>query len=303
MTKVDSTLSKANANAPQVISDLGELRQAIGRLRAAGQTIGFVPTMGALHAGHLSLVEASRRETGATVVSIFVNPTQFSAGEDLDRYPRNLAADLALLAPLGVSLVFAPQPQDVYPPGHSTVVEVSGVAEPWEGRVRPGHFAGVATVVLKLFHMVAPDIAFFGQKDYQQTLVVRRMVEDLNVPVQLRICPTTREPDGLAMSSRNAYLSAADRQRGLVLSRSLKLACELFQAGETIADIIRQRMLGLFAETAGVTLDYLAIVEPGLMGEVSQAQENSVAIIAARVGNVRLIDNCILGKRDVWQTG
>jgi pantoate--beta-alanine ligase len=298
MSESKNPLADTVANNIKVCDDPRKMRDIVLALKAQGQRIGFVPTMGALHDGHLSLVEASRAETDVTFVSIFVNPTQFSDPKDLERYPRTLFLDMAALAPLGVDAIFLPKQDSVYPPGYSTSVEVSGVTARWEGEFRPGHFAGVATVVLKLFNMVQPDIAFFGQKDYQQTLVVRRMVEDLNVPVQIKVCPTVRERDGLAMSSRNALLSAEDRQHSLALSRSLKLAAELFQNGERDAAKIRQRMLALVAETPDVKLEYLTLVDPDQMQEVSQAAADSVAIIAARVGAVRLIDNCILGQRN-----
>jgi pantoate--beta-alanine ligase len=302
MAESKDPLADTVVNNLKVYDDPRKMRDVVIALRAQGRKIGFVPTMGALHAGHLSLVEASRRETDVTIVSIFVNPTQFSDPADLERYPRTLFLDMALLSQLSVNAIFAPKQDAVYPAGYSTSVVVSGVTDRWEGEFRPGHFSGVAMVVLKLFNMVQPDIAFFGQKDYQQTLVVRRMVEDLNVPVQVRICPTIRERDGLAMSSRNALLTADDRERGLVLSRSLKLASELFAAGERDATKIRQRMLAQFEKTPGVTMEYVTLVDPAQMNEVSHARADSVAIIAARVGNVRLIDNCILGQVDAWTT-
>jgi pantoate--beta-alanine ligase len=279
-----------------IVTKRGELRAVIDGWRAAGDTIGFVPTMGALHAGHLSLVDAAKRECTRVVASIFVNPTQFGPGEDFERYPRDLERDVAQLAPRGVDLVFAPTPDDVYRPGSSTVVEPAKVSLPLEGSFRPGHFRGVATVVLKLFNMVRPDIAFFGQKDFQQSLVVRHMVDDLDVPVVVRVCPTMREPDGLAMSSRNAYLSAEDRRRGLVLSRSLALACELFAQGERDARTIRDRMKQLFGEASGVTLDYLTLADSETLAEVPVVTATTVALIAARVAGVRLIDNCMLGQ-------
>ena len=198
----------------------------------AGRKIGFVPTMGALHEGHLSLVRAAKAECDCTVVSIFVNPSQFGPNEDLAKYPRTLDADLALLAGCGADLVFAPSNDEVYRAGHATWVEVGSVAEPLEGAFRPGHFRGVATVVLKLLNMVQPDAAYFGQKDYQQALVIRRMAADLDVPVAIRVCPTVREPDGLAMSSRNRYLSPAARRRALVLWKSLQLAGKLVEEGQ-----------------------------------------------------------------------
>jgi pantoate--beta-alanine ligase len=194
---------------PAVIGDPAAVREAVLAARATGRRVGFVPTMGALHAGHASLVERAARECDDVAVSIFVNPTQFAPGEDFDRYPRSLAADLAILEPLGVRWVFAPEPAAVYPPGDATRIVVDGPATGFEGAIRPGHFAGVATVVCRLFLAVPADAAYFGAKDWQQTLVVKRMVRDLGLPIAIEVCPTVREPDGLAMSSRNAYLSAA----------------------------------------------------------------------------------------------
>jgi pantoate--beta-alanine ligase len=282
--------------ACRVITTRAELRAAIATARSRKQTIGLVPTMGALHAGHLSLVEAARQECDLVVASIFVNPTQFGPGEDFERYPRNLLGDVAQLARLGVELVFAPEPAGIYRPGHTTMVEVSGVAETLEGKFRPGHLRGVATVVLKLLNIVAPDAAFFGQKDYQQSLVVRRLVEDLDVPVRIRVCPTVREPDGLALSSRNAYLAADNRRQALVLSRSLTLACELFSSGQRDAAVIKRHMSELFDEAPGVTIDYLALADAESLAELPTVTAHTVALVAARVAGVRLIDNCFL-----WQ--
>jgi pantoate--beta-alanine ligase len=217
---------------PRIVTTIDEVRRAVRNAQAAGETIGFVPTMGALHAGHLSLVDASEAECDRTVVSIFVNPTQFGPNEDQDRYPRTLERDCQLLADHGCWLVFAPTAKEVYPAGFETYVEVGSVAEPLEGAIRPGHFRGVATVVLKLFQMVPADRAYFGRKDYQQSLVVKRMIADFNLPIQLIVCPTVREADGLAMSSRNAYLNAEERQQATALWRSLQLAESLAKDGE-----------------------------------------------------------------------
>ncbi|HVU86397.1 MAG TPA: pantoate--beta-alanine ligase [Pirellulales bacterium] len=291
-----ASLDQAAAAGCAMVTTRGELRAVMDRWRAAGESIAFVPTMGALHAGHLSLVDAAKRECTRVVVSIFVNPTQFGPSEDFERYPRDLLRDVTKLSPHGVDLVFAPAREEVYRAENSTVVEPSTVAAPLEGKFRPGHFRGVATVVLKLFNMVRPDVAFFGQKDYQQSLVVRRMVDDLDVPVTIRVCPTVRESDGLAMSSRNAYLSAEDRRRGLVLSRSLALACELFAKGERDAATIKERMKSLFDETPGVTIDYLALADSETLAEVPATTPTTVALIAARIAGVRLIDNCFLGQ-------
>jgi pantoate--beta-alanine ligase len=290
------TGNRAVSAACRIISTRAELRAAIAAARAGKQTVGLVPTMGALHAGHLSLVEAARRECDLVVTSIFVNPTQFGPGEDFERYPRHLAADVAQLAPLGVELVFAPERAEIYRPGHATMVELSGVAESLEGKFRPGHFRGVATVVLKLLNLVTPDAAFFGRKDYQQSLVVRRLVEDLDVPVKIRVCPTIREPDGLALSSRNAYLAPDDRRRALVLSRSLSLACQLFESGQRDAAVIKRRMAELFDNTPGVTVDYLALADSESLAEVPSVTSHTVALVAARVAGIRLIDNCSLGQ-------
>ncbi len=208
---------------PRTIHSVHEAQQYVRAQQRDGKRVGLVPTMGALHAGHLSLVERCRRECDIAIVSIFVNPKQFGPRDDYKKYPRNMDADLALLAPLAVDLVFAPNAEEIYPPGFATSVEVGRVTRHWEGTSRPGHFRGIATVVLKLFHIVPADRAYFGCKDYQQLLTVRRMVTDLNLPIQIVGCSLVREPDGLAMSSRNVYLSTEERRQALVLSRSLRL--------------------------------------------------------------------------------
>jgi pantoate--beta-alanine ligase len=277
---------------PRVVRTADELRAAVAAARGQGKSIGVVPTMGALHAGHLSLVEACRRECGFTVVTVFVNPTQFGPGEDYQRYPRNLDRDLELLQ--SVDLVFAPSVELMYPPGHSTLVDVPAVSEPLEGRHRPGHFRGVATVVLKLFNLVAADAAFFGQKDYQQTLVVRRMVKDLDVPLEIRVCATVREADGLAMSSRNVYLSPTERRQAQVLSRSLRLAEEMVAAGQCRAAAILERMRELFAAEPAVQVQYIALVDPETLADVHEVTGPTVALVAANVGATRLIDNAML---------
>jgi pantoate--beta-alanine ligase len=301
MKQGSSTPVTSAAETCRVIPTGAALRAAIASARQAGRTIGFVPTMGALHAGHTSLVDAARQECDLVVASIFVNPTQFGPGEDFERYPRNLAADVAQLAPRGVEIVFAPSPTEIYRPGHATMVEVAGVSEPLEGPVRPGHFRGMATVVLKLLNLVAPDVAFFGQKDFQQSLVVRRLVADLDVPVKIRVCPTVREPDGLAMSSRNAYLAPDDRRTALVLSRSLALACELFESGQHDAAVIKRHMRELFDEAPGATIDYLTLADGESLHDVDEATPHTVALVAARIGGVRLIDNCFLWQKPLRQ--
>ena len=281
----------APSDLPPVVRTVQEVRRHLEPLRAEGERIGFVPTMGALHQGHLSLVEACARECDATVVSIFVNPTQFGPHEDYDKYPRTLEKDLEALAPWGVDLVFAPAVEEMYPPGFQTQVLVSGVTELWEGRSRPGHFAGVTTVVAKLFHIVQPHVAYFGHKDYQQSVVVRQMVRDLNLPVEIRVCPTVREEDGLALSSRNAYLSPEQRQQALVLSRSLRLAEQMIQQGQRRTETILAEMKKLYDQQPDVRLDYLAVVEPDSLLPVEEVTGPVVVLTAAWVGQTRLIDN------------
>ena len=279
---------------PDVVSTVAALRDVLGAVRREGKKIGLVPTMGALHEGHLSLVRASSDECDYTVVSIYVNPSQFGAGEDLDQYPRTLEADLDALAEHRVPLVFAPTSQEVYPSGYATWVEVGAVAEPLEGACRPGHFRGVATIVLKLFNMVRPDVAYFGQKDYQQALVIRRMMEDLNLPIALRVCPTVREPDGLAMSSRNAYLDPAERQRALVLWKSLCLAGDLVDQGERSAAAVAHKMRELIVSAEDAKIDYVALVDPETLQPVDEIRGPTLAALAVRIGRTRLIDNCLL---------
>lgn len=280
--------------APQVITQISAAQQFVAEARRAGKTIGLVPTMGALHAGHLSLVEAARRECDVVVVTIFVNPTQFGPKEDFAKYPRDLDADLRLLAPLGVEAVFAPTTDEMYPQGYATFVEVAGVTEPLEGAIRPGHYRGVATVVLKLFNAVPADVAFFGQKDFQQALVIRRMTADLDLPIAIRVCPIVRESDGLAMSSRNAYLSAEERQQALVISRALGVASMLVAEGERAADVILTNMRNELATQPNVRPDYIVLADGETLAEVNEVRPGVVALIAARVGATRLIDNEVL---------
>ena len=296
---------------PNVVTKTAELRDWVRVARAHGLTIGFVPTMGALHAGHLSLVEASLRECGATVVSIFVNPTQFGPSEDFRRYPRDLDGDLAKLASVSASpddppapplrkggrtvdLVFAPTVEEMYPEGCTTTVDVGAPAEVLEGAFRPGHFRGVATVVLKLFQQVLPDVAYFGHKDYHQTVVVRRMVEDLRVPVEIRVCPTVREPDGLALSSRNQYLSTAERRQALAISRALWAAAGAVSGGERRAEGILAAMRGVLQDEPEVKVQYAVLVDPTTLRDVPEIRGRALAAIAAYVGRTRLIDNIIL---------
>jgi pantoate--beta-alanine ligase len=279
---------------PPVVTTITEIRSLVQATKGAGKRVGLVPTMGALHAGHLSLVEAANRECGFTVVTIFVNPAQFGPREDFARYPRALEADLEKLASVRVDAVFAPNNEEMYPPGFSTCVEPPDVARLWEGTCRPGHFRGVTTIVLKLFNAVPADAAYFGHKDYQQSAVIRRMVQDLNVPIEIRVMPTVREPDGLAMSSRNVYLSPEERRRALSLSQALKLAEQLALDGERDAAFIRRRMHEKLQSGGVDRIDYATIVDPETLIELEQLDGPAIALIAAHVGKTRLIDNCRL---------
>jgi pantoate--beta-alanine ligase len=280
---------------PRIVTTVAEVRRAVRDAQAAGKKVGFIPTMGALHEGHLSLVDASRAECDRTVVSIFVNPTQFGPTEDQDRYPRTLERDYQLLAEHGCWLVFAPSAKEVYPPGFETFIEVGSVADPWEGAIRPGHFRGVATVVLKLFQMVPADRAYFGCKDYQQSLVVKRMITDFNLPIQLVVCPTVREADGLAMSSRNAYLNPTERQQAAALWRSLQLAESLATNGEKDVAKITAAMRDVLSAAKINEVDYIAFLADGTVESVSQIVGPTVVALAARVGQARLIDNHRIG--------
>jgi len=275
-----------------VVEAISDVRTWVRSARARTETIGFVPTMGALHEGHISLMHAASREHASVVVSIFVNPTQFAPTEDLQRYPRPKSQDLELCRQAGVGLVFYPTVAAMYPPGSCTFVDVGGLTSKWEGAIRPGHFRGVTTVVAKLFQIVQPDAAYFGQKDYQQQAVIRQMVRDLDLPIEMQTCPTIRDADGMAKSSRNAYLSAAERQAGLCLSRALRLGEQAWQAGGSAREVSRQMQVRIAAEP-GVLLDYAAVVDPATLVEVTGPCDSVVALVACRVGTTRLIDNAI----------
>ena len=281
----------------KTVTTVEALRGEVAALRHAGKKIGFVPTMGALHEGHLSLVRAAKAECDAAVVSIYVNPSQFGPSEDFSKYPRTLDADRALLADCKTDLIFAPANDEVYRAGHATWVDVEAIAQPLEGVCRPGHFRGVATIVLKLLNMVQPDVAYFGQKDFQQALVIRRMVADLDLPVRIQVCPIVREADGLAMSSRNRYLSPAARQRALVLCRSLELANKLVAEGERRAAAIAQRMTELIKTADDARIDYVALVDPDTLQPVEEINRPTLAALAVKIENTRLIDNCLLQPR------
>ncbi len=277
----------------QIAYAIAEVQGALRSLRGNGRTIGFVPTMGALHDGHLSLVRASKAACDATVVSIFVNPTQFAPTEDLDKYPRPFEQDCALLAAEGVDLLFAPSPEEMYPAGATTFVTVEELSSRLDGLSRPGHFRGVATVVAKLFHIVQPDKAFFGQKDAAQVAVLRRMVRDLNFPLEMVACATVREPDGLAMSSRNRYLSQQERKSALALSQAL-FAMQSMAQTEHRSDRLLAEGLRVLEAEPGVRLDYLAIVNPDTLEPVENVAAGALLAVAAFVGTTRLIDNILL---------
>lgn len=263
--------------------------------RREGLQIGLIPTMGALHQGHLSLVNRSVAERDVTVATIFVNPTQFGPNEDLSRYPRTLADDFDGLRAAQCDLVFVPQPESIYPPGFSTYIDPPAVAEPLEGVCRPGHFRGVATVVLKLFQVVPAHVAYFGQKDFQQVLVVRRMVEDLNVPIRIEACETLREPDGLAMSSRNRYLNVEQRQSALSLWKSLAVAKQMFDEGIRDVHKLELAMKESLFTSGAERIDYARVVSADSLETLELIENQSVvALIAAYVGNTRLIDNLVL---------
>ncbi|MFO0941022.1 MAG: pantoate--beta-alanine ligase [Pirellulales bacterium] len=267
----------------------------IAQVRNSGAKIGLIPTMGALHEGHLTLAKRSKAECDYTVVTIFVNPTQFAPNEDFSRYPRTLEADLAGLRSLGVDAVFTPTQDDLYPKRFSTYIDPPAEAQPLEGVCRPGHFRGVATIVMKLFQILPATVAYFGQKDYQQLTIIRRMVEDLNVPIRIQGCPTVRESDGLAMSSRNRYLSAEQRQRALCLWRALSKAKELFESGERRVAEIEAHMSKELTEGGADSIEYARVVDADSLASYQESIDTpSVALIAARVGQTRLIDNLLL---------
>jgi pantoate--beta-alanine ligase len=275
----------------KVVTGIPEMKALAGEWRAAGRSIGFVPTMGCLHEGHLSLVRASKKRCGATVVSIFVNPAQFGPSEDFQRYPRDLAKDSAVLESEGVDALFVPAAGDVYPEGYRTYVEVTDLQDRLCGRSRPGHFRGVATVVLKLFHILRPDVSFFGAKDAQQTMIIEKMVRDLDLDVEIAVCPIVREPDGLAMSSRNTYLSPDERKAARALSRSLAEAEGLVREGERDAARLIGRMKDIIAGEPLARIDYAEIVAAGSLEPVAEVRGDTLILLAVFIGRTRLIDN------------
>jgi pantoate--beta-alanine ligase len=287
----------ASPGRPAVAATVEVVREAVARARSQGRKVGLVPTMGALHAGHASLIETARKETGFVVVTIFVNPAQFGPREDLTRYPRPLEQDLELCTRTGANLVFVPDVPTVYPADFRTHVEVAGLQDVLEGASRPGHFRGVCTVVLKLFNIVQPDVAYFGQKDAQQARIVTQMVRDLNVPVELRVCPTVRESDGLALSSRNRYLDANQRGQAAVLFRALQEARAAIDRGERDAAAVRDVLARAVGTAPLAELDYAAVVDARTLAPADRLAGDVLLALAVRFGTTRLIDNLPLSLR------
>jgi len=278
----------------QVTKTIAEMRAWVRQARAEGKMVGFVPTMGALHIGHVSLIEAAAESCDTVVVSIFVNPTQFGPGEDFHKYPRPFEKDLEICAKHGVHAVFAPSPAEMYPRENLTWVNVEKLTEELCGRFRPGHFRGVATVCTKLFNIVGPDKAFFGQKDAQQVAVIKRMVADLNMPLEIVVCPTVREPDGLAVSSRNQYLSPQERKDAAVIYRSLRKGAERIRAGEANVARITDEMCGVLRQVPALRIEYVSIVDAESLQELERVQGRVLIAVAGRLGSTRLIDNVVV---------
>ncbi len=278
----------------EILRTVAELRGWSREKRIGGKTIGLVPTMGALHAGHASLIRAARELCGSVVVSIFVNPTQFGPNEDFERYPRSFEADCALAEQAGANAVFAPAVEELYPAGSATFVEVAALSDRLDGQSRPGHFRGVATVVAKLLIVAEADRAFFGQKDAAQVAVLRRMVADLRLPTEIVVCPIVREPDGLALSSRNVYLNAAQRRQALVLSRVVWLVEAMTAGGERRAGVLIDAAQRAFASEPSVRVDYIELVDWKTLERVEAAAPGSLFAVAAWVGATRLIDNTVI---------
>lgn len=278
----------------KICTTIDDMRAASRSARRTGKRLGFVPTMGALHQGHLSLVRAAKAKCDAVAISIFVNPLQFGPSEDLAKYPRTYERDRELLEKETVDILFAPTPEEMYPAGAITYVTVEGLSEKLCGKSRPGHFRGVTTVVAKLFHIFEPDSAFFGQKDAAQAAIIRRMVRDLNFPVEIVVCPIVREPDGLAMSSRNAYLSPQEHKSALTLYRSLMEVRSRFEKGERSAGKLMEAAKQVFAREPAVRLDYFEIVNPDTLDPMVELENPALVAVAALVGKTRLIDNILL---------
>ena len=278
------------------LTSIPDLKGWVRSRRREGRRIGLVPTMGFLHEGHLALVDEAKRRADVVLMTIFVNPLQFGPTEDLSRYPRDLARDRRLASSRGVDAIFVPSEAVMYPPGSEIRVIPGRSADRWEGAARPGHFAGVLTVVAKLFHLVEPDVACFGRKDAQQAVLIRQMVRDLDWPLELAVVPTVREPDGLALSSRNAYLDPEQRKRAVALSGALQEAHVAWRGGERSAKAIEERARRFLDAYPDIQVEYLAVAEPEALEPVQEVQATTVVAVAARVGLTRLIDNIVLGE-------
>ncbi len=278
----------------RITASIQETRASVRAAKQQGKALGFVPTMGALHEGHLSLVRAAKRQCNFVAASIFVNPTQFGPNEDLAKYPRTFESDRQKLQAEGVDLLFAPSVEEMYPTGAVTFVSVEGISDRLDGQTRPGHFRGVATVVAKLFHIVEPNFAFFGQKDAAQVAIIRRMVRDLALAVEIVVCPIVRDRDGLALSSRNVYLSADERNRALVLSRAVRRVEELWRAGERDARKLIESAKAVLEQQSSVHLDYVEVTDPDTLMRISDVKDCALFAVAAYVGTTRLIDNVLL---------
>jgi len=277
-----------------VVNTITELRSHVGRARAAGKVIGFVPTMGALHAGHASLIKAASQKCDYVAVSIFVNPTQFGPSEDYDKYPRDIEADSVLCSQNGADVIFAPTAAQMYPSEQMTWVDVEKLTDGLCGARRPGHFRGVTTICAKLFNIVGADYAFFGQKDAQQAVVIRRMVADLNMPVEIVVCPTVREADGLAMSSRNKYLSESERRDAILINKSLLKCLNLVEKGVCESNTLKNEIRKTLEISPDIDIEYIAVTDSQSLVEIDRITESALVAVAVRIGGTRLIDNAVI---------
>lgn len=280
----------------RIIIEARKMQARSEELRQQGKRIGFAPTMGALHEGHLSLIRRARRENDVVVISIFVNPIQFGEGEDYKEYPRDLETDSKLAKEAGSDVIFAPPARGMYPQGHTTFIDVEGLTRRLCGTSRPGHFKGVTTVVAKLFNLVKPHTAYFGQKDYQQAQIIKRMVEDLNFDLKIELCPIVRERDGLALSSRNRYLSAKERRAALVLFKALQRAKDMLESGEDEVEKIKKALMGIMEKEPLAKIDYVEVVDMESLEPVREIEEKTLVALAVKIGKTRLIDNLLYTK-------
>lgn len=281
-----------------IIKSIEEMKSWIRQMRQENKTIGFVPTMGYFHEGHLNLIRTAKQQCNMVVVSIYVNPTQFGPNEDFNKYPRDLERDFKLAEGVGVAVVFVPSDKDMYPEGYKTYIQVESLSAKLCGKSRPGHFRGVTTIVNKFLNIIQPDVMYLGQKDAQQAILLQKMVKDLNINMQVVVVPTTREPDGLAMSSRNKYLSESERKQALVLNKSLQLAKTMMERGELNSEIIIHAMEKLIAEQPSAQIDYISIVSPETLEDIHNIETQVLIALAVFIGKTRLIDNVLITKLD-----